>query len=278
MSIITEVVDLDEKMARDLLVNNTGNRPFKHEAIARYARDLAAGRWLMDGAPIKISDSGRLLDGQNRCAAVIKANEGRDPSTPEIVMPVLMVWGLENKAQDVMDSGVKRTVSDQLGRSGAKYASAISAGVKLVILFEGPGLFSKFSPTTLEALEYIRTHPEFEEYASTAYHLNYRAGLLFHNSALTAAMFLIHRAAGDSDDAGLFFEQLIQGTDLDPNSPILALRQRLTQAKVNRERVTNAIQLSLIIRTWNAHRTGKSLTKVPVLTRGKMIQPKKIEA
>lgn len=68
-----EEVGFDPDLAREYLPR----------VVTRYARDMAAGRWVMNGEPLILDPEGNLLDGRHRLAAVIEARVAvRFPISP----------------------------------------------------------------------------------------------------------------------------------------------------------------------------------------------------
>ena len=74
--------------AKAYLALNQVNRKVNSADVERYAEEMRMGRWKgVSGETIKISKSGRLLDGQHRLLAIIKSQctvalefrEGLDP-------------------------------------------------------------------------------------------------------------------------------------------------------------------------------------------------------
>src|SRR5439155_25117462 len=109
---VPTVVDVDPATASAWLQRNLHNRHLREEAVSSMARDMAAGRWQYTGEAVKFSKAGNLLDGQHRLAAVVKS---------ETTIPILVVPGLPDSAQEVIDTGAKRTASDVLYLSGESY-------------------------------------------------------------------------------------------------------------------------------------------------------------
>lgn len=72
----------------------------------------------------------------------------------------------------------------------------------------------------------------------------------------------------DADAAASFFDLFTTGADLPPGSPLLLLRKhfQLPKFSTTRDRTTLRYSVSLIIRAWNAWRSGKTLTKFRVIT------------
>lgn len=67
--ITTEVRVLSPADARDMLTRNTHNRPPREGDVLKWAAEMEAGLWRMNGEPIKFGESGRLIDGQHRLMA-----------------------------------------------------------------------------------------------------------------------------------------------------------------------------------------------------------------
>lgn len=72
---ITQAIEtITPDMAKEYLETNKGNRTLQRERVFAYAEDMARGAWRLNGESIKFDTAGRLLDGQHRLAAVVKAN------------------------------------------------------------------------------------------------------------------------------------------------------------------------------------------------------------
>ena len=52
---------------------NTNNRNVSEKHVARLARDMADGKWMLTHAGIAFSSNGTLLDGQHRLWAVVES-------------------------------------------------------------------------------------------------------------------------------------------------------------------------------------------------------------
>lgn len=267
MAVTFEQTNLTVKMAGDFLANNTGNRPFKRNTIDKYVRDILAGRWHFTAEPIKLDGEGRLLDGQNRCMALLKASE--ESGNPDLSLPVLIVRGLEPEAQDVMDTGKARSVGDQLARRGAKdYAIAASAS-RLCVLYDTGHLVNGENPTHSQIIEYYDANAEaIQQFVTHARPGNFSAVT---PSVLSAAGYLIYRECQDYDEVVSFINSIKEGAGLETGHPVLSMRNRLQQAQLSNERIVNTVALMMVLRAWNAHRRGEKLEKFPIRSRGKLI-------
>ncbi|PJI55866.1 hypothetical protein CTI14_01400 [Methylobacterium radiotolerans] len=106
-----------------LALNIDNNRNVRKSRINGYVRDIQSDRWVITGEAIKFDASGRLVDGQNRCQAIVAAGKGAW---------VLVVRGISEDALVVLDSGSSRNAGDMLvitglaDRADAKDVGAIA--------------------------------------------------------------------------------------------------------------------------------------------------------
>jgi hypothetical protein len=85
---------------------NTGNRRIRKTLVAYLATEIISGEWQEElEPPISFSTLGRLIDGQHRLMAIIKANQS--------------VWtrvrmGVDDKLFKYFDTGISRTLEDRM--------------------------------------------------------------------------------------------------------------------------------------------------------------------
>jgi hypothetical protein len=72
-AMIIELEVITPEIAQQILSGNTDNRPAKPKHVKFLADQMRAGAWQVTGDPVKISASGRLLDGQHRLMAVVES-------------------------------------------------------------------------------------------------------------------------------------------------------------------------------------------------------------
>lgn len=104
--------------AKDWLKSNKKNRRPVERTVRMYAEEMAAGDWRKTGDAIRFDDDGLLIDGQHRLHACIKSGKNFE---------ALVIRGLATDAQDVMDSGLRRTLYHTLTIEGVKNASSCAA-------------------------------------------------------------------------------------------------------------------------------------------------------
>jgi hypothetical protein len=82
--------------------NVENNRNISSTRVARYALDIAEGKWCIS-QPLIFSDGLELIDGQHGLAAVVKANKPTQ---------FLIIRGVDKNALDVIDTGKPRSTDN----------------------------------------------------------------------------------------------------------------------------------------------------------------------
>lgn len=251
-TIKTEVITVTPRLAKQLLEQNTGNRKISAVNLERVKASMTRNEWVMNGEAIKIAQSGKILDGQHRLQAAVDT---------DTTFPTLIVYGLDNIAQDTMDTGKRRTLSDVLQIAGYKNTIGLASIVQSIIRAERHSIrhattnsATKYPVTNRQAIDRLEREPSLEELhgivrGTTKYGMTVRiAGLLFY-------MF----SKIDAEDAQDFFDKFESGAGLERGNPILALRnQLLTMKQEARGAVNPSYMAALIIKAWNKYRDGDS--------------------
>lgn len=257
-SITTEFVKVTPEIAEKMLTKNPRNRNISTRTLVRYGRAMIAGEWMVTGEAIKFSADGNLLDGQHRLAAVVWSGK---------TVPMMIVRGLPASAQDVMDTGRSRTSGDQLKISGFTDPNALAAAARLVVLYESGQLGSKDQVSTPRIKELVEDN-------SLLIHATSRGRAISRGCDLrpaVAAMTFYELMKIDDEKAQVFFDRLTDGANLPSGSPILALRARLRALRDERTYLPTEVLVSLVFRTWNAWRSRRSLTSLPLYRNGEPI-------
>lgn len=247
------VVSISSDIARRWLGSNTHNRNLRGRDVEKYARDMKAGDWHLNGEAIKFDKNGVLMDGQHRLHAIVKA---------DVTVLCLVVRGLESAAQDTMDTGTKRSAADMLQLQGCKNTSLLAATIRNAITVERVGYtgLSTYAVTHQEVSDYLAEHPDIEEAAAVAARVG--RGIDCPPAIVGYALWAL--MAIDPQAANAFFTDAVSRVGLEAGDPALALGHRFAEARRNRERLTHAVYLSMIFRAWNARRAGRPMTVVRV--------------
>lgn len=242
------IVDVTPELAEKWLTQNTHNRNLRETAVQAYARDMTAGNWAENGEAIKFAKDGTLLDGQHRLKAVVQAG---------VTIKMLVVTGLEHQAQETMDDGRKRSLSDALALRGEQNAVTLGAVLRRTLMWQ-QGKYRNtgtYTPTNTECLTFLQQHPEARDSANIAKHL--RAPTKLPSSVLGLTHWVFTRI--DAEDSSWFFDRLGTGANLEQHHPILTLRKRAGEMEKESGRVPEDVLLAFVIKTWNAYRNGEQM-------------------
>ena len=252
------------EIAADWLTRNINtNRNIKKSRINGYVRDIRAGNWVLTGEAIKFDTSGNMIDGQNRCTAIVAARQN---------VWALVVTGVKDDALLNLDSGSTRTGADMLTISGiAKKADAkdIAAIARLHTAWHQGDVSnaastvggSAASMTRTELAEAVISIPNIEHAArmarSTYWHLRLPVGAM----GVAYLEFLEIDVSATNE----FFGRIRDGVQTGPGDPFLALSRRAAAdtAGVSRA-IAPGTALFYLFRTWNAFRSGEPLHRFQI--------------
>lgn len=259
-----EYVFVTPEMAGEwLTVNIDRNRNVKKSRISGYVRDIQSDGWVITGEAIKFDTDGRLIDGQNRCHAIVAAGQGAW---------VLVVRNISRDALVVLDSGSARNAGDMLvitGLADKADAKDVGAIARLYVAWSagdvkhaGSHIGGSAQLTKTELAEAVLAIPDIEFAARFARGM-YRY-LRLPVSALGVAFLEFSKI--DVDDTAEFFNRIRDGVQSGPGDPFLTLSRRVTsdlQAGATR-RILPGQALFYLFRTWNAFRGNEVLAKLQV--------------
>ena len=243
------------EMAEQMLSGKAPNRHVSASVIQKYARDIAAGKWHLNGQTIKISRSGKLLDGQHRLEAAKKAKRA---------FPSIVVEGLPDESFSSLDIGHRRSVSDILRERGETHTIILASALRWLWMIRNEVvLAANSSPTNGELLELLDENPTIRQ---SLKHVSAIREIM--GSGIAAAL---HHIFGlrDSLKSDEFFARLMDGVQLAENSPIYHLRERLIRTRgSHRVRLAEAERVALAIKAWNAFVHGRPMQLLAWRNRG----------
>lgn len=227
---------------------NTRNRRVSADLVNGYARAMQEGRWDTNGETIKISDRGRLLDGQHRLLACVKA---------QCNFRSYVIFGVNDDMFATIDVGKKRTAGDIIGLDDIKNADTVAAAVRWVVLLRS-GSFKKANVKMAadEIRLFLMGEPDIETSAAEA-----RKAHTVVAPAIAGALHYLF-SIKDRETADAFMRDLAMGSNLIPGDPILVLRERLIRDKISKARLPQEEIMALCIRAWNRRRQRTTGTVV----------------
>src|SRR6478752_7201216 len=122
------------EVANRMLDRNTHNRPLKQGDILKWATEMEAGNWQLNGEAIKVATNGDILDGQHRLYAVALQDDGK-------AIPFTVIRGLAPEAQKTMDQGRRRDLADILSLEGVDASRSLAAAIRMFLAMDRGLLF-----------------------------------------------------------------------------------------------------------------------------------------
>lgn len=238
--------------AKEYLEANIDNRRIKQPVVLKYANDIIANRWFEDtGESIKIAKSGRILDGQHRLHAIIKANKS---------IYFHVATNLDENVFKVIDTGSTRNATDVFKIEGIKNENKLPSIISFFNLLEAgkkhKSLHVHEKSTNAMLLEqYYEDENFWQSVSRNAF--NWYLGFA---KILTPAFiggFYAHFYKLNSDKAHSFMLQLTSGINVE-NETILLLRNKLMVDKMSIKKMPQTLKMALVIKTWNCFITGKT--------------------
>lgn len=259
-----EFVFVTPSLAAQMLARNIKtNRNLKAGRVLGYERDIRNDEWLITGEAIKFDADDNLIDGQNRLTAIVRADKGAW---------LLVVRNLEKGAVVPLDSGATRTGADSIVMAGiapkttAKAIAAIAAlhtrWKEGYVRNAGSSGGGKETMTKNELAQAVLSIPNIEMAARVAEPI-YRVLRLPLGAVGTAYLAFTEI---DPKAANEFFERIRKGIQLGPGDPFTTLARRIASdgAGGYTRRMHSGLALFYLFRTWNAWRTGESLSRFQI--------------
>jgi len=240
----SRVITITPALATWILTNlATRNRKPRAAKIHRFAADMKAGKWMLTGDTIKFS---RLLeDGQNRLAAVVRAN---------VPIETHVVFGISTSAFDVIDTGTGRTNADILTIVKVPHARHVAQAVRWLMIYQSGNPQDRSQTfTNAELYEFYQAHVDedrMQECVVRALKVGRRVPI----GSLAAHLYMF--IGQKPVVAGRFAADL--ATDSKGARKLLNAIDRLKVAHFGR--VKETIVNALIVKAWMAYCDGRLIT------------------
>lgn len=260
----SEIKLVTPEMAKNWLTTNIKNRNVSDTLVNHYARQMKLGLWELTGEPL-IFSSNKLLDGQHRLHALIKA---------EVSLEFLCVFNVNDSAFAVMGTGKTRSAGDIFSITDIKNANNMAAGIRKyytlisksslttgtprggrIISSSGNGLVN-IKSTAKEFINFYFENKDFLDDVMIKSQSMYKKSRLFACSELVGYISYLYFEKKHSYTKIIEFFDGVSGGKTD-NSIILILRDKLLSDKISIKRIPGNIRTIFIIKTWNAFITGK---------------------
>lgn len=241
------IMRITPKYAQQLLDANTVNRRLNPNAVAQYERDISANRWQINGAPIVISSSGRLLDGQHRLAACISAG---------VPFSTFVFSGAPESVMDTIDSGRARSVSDRMHMDGVSYPNKVAAIINIAHALALGSL--DYRCTSQEANDFLARNPSIVQSAGLS-HTSMPPKL---STIAPTLHFIGHRiGCGTASDE---FIGIMQNGIAPYESPARALRERMYKDAAARKMISRPMTIRIAVNAFTMFLDDKKATKLRI--------------
>ena len=259
--VTTQVIELTPDLASKLLESGVErqrhlSRP-RAEAIATAIKNedypLTGEPLIMDSSAYSFTHkgkkiTGRLLDGQHRCAAVVIAEKS--------ISHILLVTGVDASSFVYLDTGKARTGSDVLQMNGFKNTNVLSAVARMRISHATTGeLHSTLRNTISNAAILEEVRSDEDRYVSTVRFYSKQskyAQVLGLGSSLAGLHMILIKHRVPLELVQEFADALLYGESLKREHPIHQLRTKLQQAASSK---TIKLQIrardAMLILCWN---------------------------
>jgi len=228
------------------------NRKLNVSYVDKLAGEIKAGAWRETGSPIIVSRTGRLLDGQHRLYAVVKAQK-----------PIrnLVVTGIEDKNFDAIDSGRPRHAADVLHIKGYNNVFSAASMLGLMDRYDSKKLNERMTSKHLNTRVMQLTN-KYEGFDKHLIGTRTGMGMPVIPSAVSALVYILHREKADPAKIQVFIDQVVRGIGLEADSPTYKLREYTAQQRANSTVRRADDHLILLMHIWNMFMARKKVKRI----------------
>ncbi len=240
----TATETITPEIAKMYLLRNRDNRAISEPLVARYAAIMRKEQWKLNSQGIAFDTNGRLVTGQHRLMACIRANV---PFTTRVDR------GLDPDVATTMDAGRSWSGGDVLSAMKVKNANRTAAVVQWIYRFRATRVALNRSSTENETIQaFYLAHQEQIDHsvATTNKVIRMIAGGIA--GALHFLFSEIDAVAADN-----FFHDLGSGLNLEQTDPVYLIREEFIKQRQSKRGLEHSEAAAKIIRAWNLRRANK---------------------
>lgn len=251
VGVTATIATVTPEMARLWIDTCMRNRKITKAHVDRLAADMRDGRWVLNGEPVQFDREGRLINGQHRLSAIVLSG---------VTVQMLVVTGVEPRAQDTIDIGAARSIGNILQLHG--YPSAIELGALASADYRysnAPGIVWANTNMPSKATMLVNVERNSEQYQS-ALRAAKRASENINAHRIPYALLhvLAHRSGHDLAWGG-FEDRLFSGVGLEEGDARLTFRNHLIRRPRSHGSWSQQHSLAIGIKAFNAYLQGKPI-------------------
>lgn len=253
----TQVMTITPKKAQELLEGNKRNRPVRKSHVRQLAEEMKAGKWVVNGVPI-IFNGKLLIDGQHRLLACVESGKPFETLVVSDVAPNSFL---------TIDVGRKRTAADTLATRGEENYSALAAAAYIVEVYYSKEFGDRFTSKTRYSNRAVAD--AMKSYVALPASVSFCVPLRTKTvpiSIMSATHYIFSRI--DHIRADDFIRRMATGENVKSGTPMAELRARLVENYTSIRKHSRGYLISLIIKAWNAERTGREIKRLRGWTSG----------
>lgn len=240
------------EIAQAWLDKNEGNRKVKTRHVEALARDMTAGRFLYTADPIRFDTDGRLIDGQHRLLACVKAG---------VPFETLVVYGLPPSVQSAIDTNAVRSPSDTLAMMGFHYTSPLASAARLLHAEKiGHVAVTNVAVSKAEILDIIERHKELPSSVNDVRHKRLPTGIP--PAQIAVVVYVGRHLLRVPDVASTFLNVMVSGVPFYDGDAAHACRERLIRSAGGGTIMNQGARWRLIKHAWNLFSSGQKMQQI----------------
>jgi hypothetical protein len=258
----TKTQIITPKQAQEWLdTKNLHNRPLSQVTVNKYAQEMKAGRWKLNGEAIIFGISGNLMNGQHRLAACVKANSPFETT---------VTLGVKDEYFDTLDDNKPRNLADVLSIDGHTYGKYLSSALFFIHDYamnrmKRDKMAQGRKPSTIPTKQVLERLLESQSGISNScrYYvaLKGRPGGVLLPPSLCIGLHYIFSLINE-EKATTFFDQFQSGLNIEAGNPIGILRQRLIAGGRDvASKLRTDAQYFYTVMAWNAFASDKPMKR-----------------
>jgi hypothetical protein len=250
-------------MAQRWLEGNVDNRNLREPRVLGHSQVLQRGEWELTGDALVFDEDDTLLNGQHRLSAVVVTG---------ISARFLILRGVPSKAQEVMDTGLSRTLADQLQRRGVPYYTYVSSALfwlHRMAYSEASGVAHYAEPGMRPSFrQLLKLYDDNKELSEEAPRIGRHVNNLKVRAGATLAIYHRLKQIDDpniDEEVDLFFDKWVTGAELKASDPIFRLREFCLEDAAKRHTKGRAPDYRFVAYTmtaWNKWRAGEPIRQL----------------
>lgn len=236
------------------------NRPQVTGSVAQLLKDILGANWEFNHQGIAFDVDGKLIDGQHRLEAIVRA----DKVQPGIMVPIQVTWNLPPRSNKKIDLARRRNTGTFLAMDGHASSGRLNTVLKLLWLYDTNDFDAPLSSAhwnQIPDLDTIEATLAEHKLAPDGTTIGGQLQSILTASGSGAAWTLCMERYPDDMNME-FVAGLKSGADLSKGDPRLALRNWAMNRKLVHKRAVPWVHMAVYFKAFKAFRNGEPIDSV----------------